>query len=88
MTSMVLSPSTQNAIDFARAAGPGANNQNYLAAYSAISNDIRNNGGFDSGTLNWFSLAGLVNTQNFSSSAAGSYIWNYTIAAAKAQDTT
>jgi hypothetical protein len=37
---MVLSLSTQTAINLAATAGPGANNQNYLAAYTAISNDI------------------------------------------------
>jgi RTX calcium-binding nonapeptide repeat (4 copies)/FG-GAP-like repeat len=87
MTSMTLSSSTQNAINVALTVGPGPNNQNYLAAYTAISSDIKSNGGFDSGTLNWFAQAGLVNTQAFTPSAAGTYIWNYTIAAAQAQGT-
>jgi hypothetical protein len=88
MTSMVLSPSTQAAINLAVTAGPGPQNQNYFAAYNAISSDIAANGGFNSGTLNWFAQAGFVNTQAFGSSAIGTYIWSYTTAAAQAQGTT
>jgi hypothetical protein len=53
MTSMVLSESTQRAINVAVTAGPGANNQNSLAAYNAIAADIRSQDGFrgsDGGT--------------------------------------
>lgn len=85
MTSMILSQSTQDAINRAIAEGPGANNQNYLAAYSAIYADISAHGGFNSGALNWFSQAGLVNTQAFSPNASGTYIWAYTKAAAATQ---
>src|SRR3954470_9776389 len=88
MTSIILSQATQNAIDLAVTVGPGVNNQNYLAAYNAISNEIKATGSFNSGTLNWFSMAGTVNSQQYAASAAGTYIWNYTIAAAKAQGTT
>jgi hypothetical protein len=88
MTSILLSQSTQEKINLAVAAGPGPNNQNYLAAYNAISNDINVNGGVNPGTSYWFSLAGAINTQQFSASAPGTYIWNYTIAAAQAQGTT
>jgi hypothetical protein len=52
MTSMTLSQSTQNAINLALQDGPGPNNQNYIAAYNAISADINSNGGFNSGTTN------------------------------------
>lgn len=68
MTSMVLSPDTQAAISRALT-GPGPNNENYKAAYDAISRDISDHGGFNSGTLNWFAQAGLINTQAFSPSA-------------------
>jgi len=82
---MVLSLATQNAISLALAAGPGTNNQNYLAAYNAISSDIRASGGFNTGTLNWFAQAGLVNTNAFNPTAQGTYIWAYTIGAAQVQ---
>jgi hypothetical protein len=55
MTSIILSQSTQDKINLALAAGPGANNQNYFAAYNAISADITSHGKFSYGTLNWFS---------------------------------
>jgi hypothetical protein len=63
MTSMTLSQPTQNAINLALQDGPGPNNQNYVAAYNAISADINSNEGFNTGTTNWFSLAGSVNAQ-------------------------
>jgi hypothetical protein len=88
MTSIVLSQSTQDKINIAITAGPGANNQNYFAAYNAINSEINANGGFDPGTANWFAKAGQINTQAFSSSAVGTYVWNYTIAAARAEGTT
>ena len=88
MTSIILSQSTQDKINFAISAGPGANNQNYLAAYNAVNSEISANGGFDAGTANWFSKAGQINTQAFNSSAVGTYVWNYTIAAARAEGTT
>jgi hypothetical protein len=50
MTTMTLSQSTQDAISVARSQGPGTNNQNYIAAYNAISGDISSHGGFDPGT--------------------------------------
>jgi hypothetical protein len=37
MTTMTLSQSTQDAINVAREQGAGTNNQNYIAAYNAIS---------------------------------------------------
>jgi hypothetical protein len=88
MTSMTLSQSTQDAINVARTQGPGTNNQNYVAAYNAIFADISSHGGFDPGTTNWFSLAGSVNGQQFTPSAAGTFIYNYTLAAAKSEGTT
>jgi hypothetical protein len=36
MTTVTLSQSTQNLISVALTQGPGANNQNYVAAYNAI----------------------------------------------------
>ena len=88
MASIILSQSTQDKINLAIAAGPGANNQNYFAAYTAVSNELSASGGFNSGTVNWFSQAGEINSQAFRPSASGTYIWNYTTAAAKAQGTT
>jgi hypothetical protein len=85
MTSMVLSEATQTAIQTALNEGPGTNNQNYLAAYTAIYNDIAGNGEFNTGTVKWFQQAGQVNTQAFHPNAAGTYIWNYTIAATKSE---
>jgi hypothetical protein len=67
MTSMTLSQSTQDAINLALQT-PGTNNQNYVAAYNAISADINSNGGFNSGTTNSFALAGSVNGQQFTAS--------------------
>jgi hypothetical protein len=87
MTSIILSQSTQDKINLAATAGPGANNQNYFAAYNAVSNEIAASGGFNTGTINWFSQAGQINSQAFSPTAPGTYIWNYTTAAAKAQGT-
>jgi hypothetical protein len=65
MTSMTLSQSTQDAINLAINQGPGVNNQNYVAAYNAIYEDISSSGGFNSGTVNWFSLAATINSQQF-----------------------
>src|SRR4051812_10538713 len=87
MTTMTLSQSTQDAIRVAREQGPGINNQNYVTAYNAISGDISSHGGFNPGTTNWFSLAGSVNGQQFTPSAAGTFIYNYTLAAAKSEGT-
>jgi hypothetical protein len=88
MTTMVLSQATQAAIQTAINAGPGANNQNYLAAYTAIYKDIAANDAFNTGTVKWFQQAGQVNTQAFNPNAAGTYIWNYTTAAAKSEGVT
>ena len=87
MTTMTLSQSTQDAINVARSQGPGTNNQNYIAAYNAISGDISSHGGFDPGTIYWFSLAGSINGQQFNPSPAGTFIYNYTIVAAKSEGT-
>ena len=46
MASIILSQSTQDKINLAIAAGPGANNQNYFAAYTAVSNELSASGGF------------------------------------------
>jgi hypothetical protein len=59
MNNITLSPATQATIINAINYGPGINNQNYAAAYSAIYSDLKAYGGFNSGTLNWFSQAGL-----------------------------
>src|SRR6266581_714481 len=72
MTEVWLSQSTQDKINIALAQGPGANNANYVAAYSAIYNDIKNTG-VNAGTLNWFSMAGDVNGQQYNPTAAGAY---------------
>jgi hypothetical protein len=88
MTTMTLSQSTQDAISVARTQGPGTNNQNYVAAYNAISGDISSHGGFDPGTTYWFSLAGSINGQQFNPSPAGTFIYNYTKAAAQSEGTT
>src|SRR5262249_42722594 len=78
MTQFSLSQNTQNLINTAISSGPGTNNVNYLNAYNAIYSDLKANGNINPGTLNWFSQAGEVNTQLFSPSAAGTFIWNYT----------
>jgi hypothetical protein len=88
MTSMTLSQTTQDAITNAINNGPGSNNQNYVAAYNAIYNDIAANGEFNGGTLQWFNLAPTVNAQAFQPSAAGTFIWNYTMAAAATEGVT
>jgi hypothetical protein len=88
MTSMTLSPDTQQAISNAIALGPGENNLNYWVAYNAVASDLASHRNFNSGTLYWFSQAGAVNRQLFSPSAAGTYIWNYTMAAAQSEGTT
>jgi len=88
MTSMTLSQSTQSAINVAIQQGPGTNNQNYVAAYNAIYADISAQGGFNSGTVTWFSQAGQINGQQFNPTAAGTFIYNYTMAAAQSEGTT
>ena len=84
MTQVTLQQSTINLINTALDQGTGTNNANYIAAYNAISNDIKNTG-INSGTQYWFSQAGNVNGQAFTPSAAGTYIWSYTQAAAAAE---
>lgn len=76
MASTVLSATTQNAINTALSQGPGANNINYLNAYNDVYNDIQGKG-FNSGTLNWWSQAGLVDTQLYEPNAPGTFLWNY-----------
>jgi hypothetical protein len=87
---MTLSSTTQTAINLALSTLPDSQNYNpnYAAAYKAIYADISSQGGFNSGTLNWFSQAGLVNQQQVIPSAAGTYIYNYTIGAANAEGVT
>ncbi len=70
MTQITLSQATQAAINTAVNDGPGANNANYVAAYNAIHGDIQGTS-IDSGTQYWFSLAGSINGQAFTPSAAG-----------------
>jgi hypothetical protein len=85
MTQLVSSPSTQKLIVLALS-DPGAKNINNLNAYNAIYGDLLANGNINSGTLQWFAQAGLVNTQQFGpSNAQGTFIWNYTIAAAASE---
>ena len=84
MTQITLSAATQKAINVAVDDEPGTNNINYIRAYNDIYNDIRNTG-TNLGTQYWFSQAANVNGQAFNSSAAGTFIWNYTQAAAAAE---
>src|ERR1035438_2857953 len=81
MTQLTLSQNTQTLINTAVSSGPGTNNVNYLNAYNAIYSDLKANGGINSGTMNFFAQAGEVNTQQFSSSGPGTYIWAFTQAA-------
>jgi hypothetical protein len=86
MTQFTLSPTTQNLIKLALSQGPGTSNTNYLNAYNAVYNDIVANGKVNQGTLLWFQQAGLVDTEAFPpGSAQGTFIWNYTKAAALAE---
>ena len=39
MTSITLNSATQQAINLALTAGPGTNNENYIAAYNAVAAD-------------------------------------------------
>jgi hypothetical protein len=87
MTSITLSQSTQNAIKTALNS-PGANNSNNIAAYNAISAEIKANGSFNTGTAYWFSQAGAVNSQYYNPTAVGTYIWGYTQAAALSEGVT
>jgi hypothetical protein len=50
MASIELTQATRDKIEYARDNGPGANNQNYRAAYDAVYNEIKN-AGFDPGTV-------------------------------------
>ena len=90
MTTITLSSNTQALITTAVNNGPGANNQNYIAAYNAISAELKANGTFNSGTVNWFSGAGAVNAQatGNGTTAEGTYILNYMLAAAQKEGTT
>ncbi|WP_155646093.1 hypothetical protein [Burkholderia diffusa] len=83
-----LSSGTVNLIGIAINGGPGANNSNYLNAYTAIYNDIKNQPGLDPGTVTWFSMAGLVNAQLSNPTAAGTWIHDYMFAAAKVEGVT
>jgi hypothetical protein len=56
-----------------------------VAAYNAIYADIAANGNVNYGTAYWFSQAGAVNAQQYDPTPAGTFIWNYTIAAARSQ---
>lgn len=85
MTQLTLSSGTQAAINTAVANGPGTNNINYYTAYNDIYNDLVAQGGINAGTLAWFAQAGNVNRQQYQSSAAGTYIWNFTTAAVQSE---
>ncbi|CAE6862303.1 hypothetical protein R75461_08047 [Paraburkholderia nemoris] len=87
MTTFSLSQNTINLINTALS-DPGTNNVNYLNAYNAIYNDIKNQPGVDPGTVNWFSQAGLVNTQLFNPTPAGTWIYSYMFAAAQSEGVT
>lgn len=88
MSQFLLSDNTRNLIKIALAEGPGVNNVNYLNAYNAIYNDIKNRPGVDSGTVQWFSQAGLVNTQLFKPNPTGTWIHDYMFAAAASEGVT
>jgi hypothetical protein len=85
MTQFLLSPATQNAINTAINDGPGLNNANYVAAYNAIYTNLVSEGGVNAATLYWFSQTGNINGQVSKAIAAGTFIWAYTEAAAKAE---
>jgi hypothetical protein len=79
-----LSPGTISAIQ-AALASPGVSNANIYAAYTDIYKDIVANGGATAATQYWFSQAAQVNSQQFNTTAAGTYIWAYTEGAALAE---
>ncbi len=87
MTQFTLSSRTQAAIT-AALQSPGTNNVNYLNTYNDIAADIAAHPGVNSGTYNWFSQDGRVNTYQTNPTAQGAYIWNYTEAAAKVEGAT
>jgi hypothetical protein len=80
MASVTLSATTQSLINTALTQGAGTNNANYVAAYNAIYDDIKNSG-LNAGIINWFSQAGSVNGYQSNPSPSGAYIWGYTKAA-------
>ena len=84
MTNISLSAATQQLINAALNSGPGVNNANYVAAYNAIYNDIKNTA-MNPGTLSWFSMAGSVNGEQWQPSAAGTFIWAFTQSAAQSE---
>ena len=84
MASVTLSQNTQNLINTALSQGTGTNNANYIAAYNAIYNDIKNSD-LNTGTLNWFSEAANVDGYQYNPNPTGAYIWNYTLAAAASE---
>lgn len=83
MTQFNLSQNTDHLIDIALTSH-GTNNINYLNAYNAISGDIaaydkaNPSDQINSGTVSWFSQASLVNVEQSSPNAVGTFIWNYT----------
>jgi hypothetical protein len=85
MSAFNLSKNTIDLVNTAVKSGPGVSNVNYLNAYNAIYNDIKNQPGVDPGTVNWFSQAGLVNTQLFNATPAGTWIYEYMFAAARSR---
>ncbi|MCP3477638.1 hypothetical protein NLM33_46645 [Bradyrhizobium sp. CCGUVB1N3] len=92
MTQLVLSAATQAAINLALGSdglgNPGQNNVNYIAAYNDIYSDLAANGNINVATLAWFEQAPLVNGEKWNPSAQGTFIWDYTAAAALAQGAT
>jgi hypothetical protein len=92
MTPFTLSAAVQAAINTAVNTDPGANNVNYLAAYNAIYNDLvaQNARGniIAPEVLAWFQQAPLVNGEQWKPTAQGTFIWDYTVAAAFAEGAT
>lgn len=96
MTPFTLSSTTIAAINTALAGGangtPGTHNINFVTAYQDIYNDVaaQNAAGntVNSGTLNWFQQAPLVDEQQWVPSAQGDFIWAYTTAAAASEGAT
>ncbi|MGB9153392.1 MAG: choice-of-anchor D domain-containing protein [Alphaproteobacteria bacterium] len=90
MTTLTLSQNTINLINIAVADGPGTNNINYANAYNAIYSDIVANGNVNPDVQYWFSQAAGINTEQYTSTptAAATYIWNYTEAAAASEGAT
>jgi hypothetical protein len=72
-TTITLSQNTQNLIQTALTKGHGDNNQNYIAAYQAIYDDIKNSN-LNIGTINWFSRAANVNSYLYNQNPTGAYI--------------